>query len=57
MRELMPEKAGGEATSSLKSPSITLADKELVYPGHAFPDRCGGWKCKDRARRSDELLL
>jgi hypothetical protein len=49
MRELMPEKAGGEATPSRKSSIITLADKELVYPGQAFPDHCGGWKCKDWA--------
>jgi hypothetical protein len=29
---------------------MLLADKELVYPGQAFPDRREGWKCKERAR-------
>ena len=50
LRELMLESAGEKANPRQEASRIPLADKELVYPGHAFPDRREGWKCKERAR-------
>jgi hypothetical protein len=50
MRELMPENAEGKWNPRREASCMLLADKGLDYPGQPFPDRCEGWKCKDRAR-------